>query len=97
MKTERVECLHEILEVVGVKATTDQIKKIAEDFALHLEMENEIASYQFRGGSQECGSCERLRSEITQKDKELEVYINSVKRRRNASEVWLENDNVKYR
>ena len=96
MKAERIECLSEILEEIGVKATSEQIKQIAEDYALHLEMESEISSYQFVGGSQKCDECERLKKQVTQKEYEITKYQNSVKRRRNASDVWLDGNNVMY-
>ena len=96
MKAERIECLSEILEEIGLKATDEQIKQIAEDYALHLEMESEISSYQFVGGSSKCEKCERLEKQIKQKDSEITKYQNSVKKRRNAESVWLDGDDVRY-
>ncbi len=96
MKAERIECLSEILEEIGVKATSEQIKQIAEDYALHLEMESEISSYQFIGGSSKCEKCERLEKEIKRKESEILIYQNSIKKRRNAERVWLEGDAVMY-
>lgn len=97
MKSERIECLSEILEEIGVKATDEQIKQIAEDYALHLEMESEMSSYQFVGGSQKCDECERLKKQVAQKENEITKYRNSVKKRRNASDVWLDGDDVIYK
>ena len=96
MKAERIECLTEILEEAGVKATDEQIKTIAEDFAFHLEMEREMSSYQHIGGSNECVRCERLKKQVAEKENEVLKYQNSVKKRRNASSVWLDGNDVKY-
>lgn len=96
MKAERIECLSEILEEIGVKATDEQIKQIAEDYALHLEMESEISSYKHIGGAEKCIECERLKEQISQKENEISKYQNSVKKRRNASSVWLDGNDVRY-
>lgn len=96
MKEERIECLSEILEEIGVKATSSQIIQIAEDYALHLEMESEMSSHQFGGGNSKCEKCERLEKEIKQKEIEISKYQNSVKKRRNAERVWLDGDEVRY-
>ena len=96
MIAERIECLTEILEEAGVKATDEQIKTIAEDFALHLEMESEMNSYQHTGGSNECDKCEQLKRQVAKKENEILKYQNSVKKRRNASSVWLDGNDVRY-
>ena len=96
MKAERIECLAEILEEAGVKASDEQIKTIAEDYAFHLEMENEMSSYQHVGGNQECDKCKQLKRQVSEKENEILKYQNSVKKRRNASNVWLDGNDVRY-
>ena len=94
----RIEVLAEILESVGLTATEDQLKNISEDFALHLEMENEMDSYAHVGTVRRiCSDCKIKESEIEKMKEREEVFVNSVKIRRNAQEVWIEGSSVMYR
>ena len=96
MDSERIECLTEIFEEAGVSATEEQIKRISEDYAFHLDMEREMSSYQHIGGSNECEECQSLHIKVKEKENEITKYQNSVKRRRNADSVWLDGEDVRY-
>lgn len=95
---ERIECMAEILESVGITASKEDIKVIVDDFSTHLEMENEMSSYQHLPGKlkEPCAKCQELAREIKRLNDEIEVYKNSVKTRRNADEVWIEEGTVRY-
>lgn len=95
-KEIRTEALADIMQEVGVTATTEQIAKIADDYALHIEMEREISHYQHIGHKEECQNCKRLESKLKETEKENVVFRNSVKQRRGASLVWVEDNEVKY-
>jgi len=96
MELERIESLAEILENLGVVATEDQIKQISEDFALHLEMESEMCGHQHDTYKEPCPNCKRLEQENKTLSKDIEAYQDSVKRRRNARDVWIDNGSVMY-
>lgn len=92
----RIECLFEIFEDIGLTATEEQVKQISEDYALHLEMENEMETYQHIGIEESCGKCASLKTEVVTHIREINVYKDSVKKRRSASNVWIENGDVLY-
>jgi len=92
----RIECLSEILEEVGLTASKEQIEKIVNDFSMHLEMENELSSYQHVGYKEECSKCKILEDKLRVLEKENKVFSNSVKQRRKTDIVWIEGDYVMY-
>ena len=92
----RIESMTEILDELGISATDEQVKQIVEDFSLHIEMENELSSYQHIEHKEECSKCKRLESEINELKSNIEVYRKSVMSRRNTDRVWIENDSVMY-
>lgn len=95
---DRIEAMTEILSDAGIEASADQIKDISEAFALHLEMEREIGFNQhFRRSEEACSKCSSLTRKLKEANEIIEVYRSSVMARRNASEVWIENDEVKYK
>ncbi len=96
MKQIRVEALEDILHDLGVELTKRQVEKIAEDFGYHIDMEREMASYGNSGYKAECDKCKSLEAKLRDTEKENEVFRNSVKTRRNADKVWIENDSVMY-
>ena len=94
---EREDSISEILEEQKIDVSKIDIKSVTEDIAHHFYMEQEQHSYQFVGVSKsECSDCKRLENEIKDLKNQLECYKNSVKKRRNADEVWLEDGRVKY-
>ncbi len=88
--------MSEILDELDIKVTDEQLNKIVKDFSFHLEMENEMASYATAGNSRECDKCSSLKRQIAELKKEIDVYNNSVKQRRHASAVWIQDGEVKY-
>jgi hypothetical protein len=98
MRPERIEALTEILFDNGITATGEQIKRIAEDFSLNIEMEHEMESYQHIGHKEECSECKRLKAQISDLEDTINIHENSVKRRRNADTVWVDKHDrsVKY-
>lgn len=92
----RVEIMSEILSELGISATNEQIKQITENFSSHIEMENELSSYQHIGHKEECIKCKRLESEIKQLERNIDIYRKSVMKRRNTDDVWIENGTVMY-
>ena len=92
----RIECLSEILSDMGLQATPEQVEKIVNDFSFHIEMEREMDSYQHFGHKEECQKCKKLKAELSEVKKERDVYHDSVKRRRSASSVWVQDGEVRY-
>lgn len=92
---ERIECLTEILEEIGIEATYSQVKQIAEDFALHIEMEREMASYGHTSLSPaKCGECEKLRNELKNSERQINIYNDFIKRDKKASFVYINGNEV---
>jgi hypothetical protein len=92
----RIECLIEILDTVGISATLEQVEKISESFSLHLEMENELESYQYTGHKEECLKCKRLEDELKSANNTIKIYHNNVVKRRKTERVWIDGDTVMY-
>ncbi|MFW6130531.1 MAG: hypothetical protein ACOC56_05040 [Atribacterota bacterium] len=92
----RIESMTEILDELGISATNEQIKQIVEYFLLHIEMENELSSYQHIGHKEKCSKCKILELEIKELESNIEVYRKSVMSRRKTDQVWIENDSVMY-
>lgn len=96
MDNIRIEGMAEILETLGIQATNEQVKTIVEDFCLHLEMEREMSSYGNLGYSEPCRECKSLKSKLAELESDNKVFIDSVKDRRNADRVWIQNGEVRY-
>lgn len=92
----RIEALADILQELNIDLPTDQIKQIAKDFAYHMEMEQEMSSGYVAPYKPSCDKCKSLEYKIADLEKENEVFRNSVKQRRGASQVWIEGDSVRY-
>lgn len=93
-----VEYLDEIFESAGVIATPAQMEQIGNDIKDGLEMEREMYYNSVVSRTPEkCDKCQKLEREIERLKEEIETYKNSVKRRRNADDVWIEDDTVMYR
>ena len=89
--------LDEIFESAGVTATPAQIEQIGNDIKHSLEMERELhsSSVAYRK-PEKCNKCESLEREIERLKEEITVYNDSVKTRRKANEVWVEDGRVMY-
>jgi len=93
-----VEYLDEIFESAGVIATPAQMEQIGSDIKDGLEMEREMYYNSVVSRKPEkCDKCQKLEREIERLKEEIETYRDSVKRRRNADDVWIEDDTVMYR
>lgn len=87
------EILMELLADHNVWLNKDTAKKVADDFAGHLSECNFSESKNNRNTTEEVENLHRL---IRNLKHENQVYKNSVKERRNASHVYIENGEVKY-
>ena len=101
-----IEAMTYIFQEYGISASTDIIEKIASDFIDHLDAMRDIEMIPFMksNGESDFKKVLRLEQELDKTKYELEkiskehkVYHDSVMQRRNASEVWIENNIVKYR
>ena len=93
---ERIETMTEIISELNISATEEQIKKIVSDFSLHIEMENELNSYQHISHEKDCTNCKILQEKLKTITKERDIYHNSVRQRRNTDQVWIEGDSIMY-
>lgn len=92
-----MENLEEIFESAGVTATPAQMTQIGNDIKHNLEMEQELHSSSIACRKPEkCTKCQSLEREIERLKDEIATYQDSVKTRRNANEVWVENGRVMY-
>jgi len=92
-----VEYLDEIFESAGVIATPAQMEQIGNDIKDGLEMEREMYYNSVVSRTPEkCVKCQNLESEIERLKEEIGAYRDSVKKRRNATEVWIEDGDVRY-
>ncbi len=88
---ERIEALAQILQDLGIEISIENIEQITKDFSHHIDMEREMETYAHIGYKEKCSKCEKFQSEINALKKEISCYKDSVKRRNNASEVWIGN------
>jgi hypothetical protein len=93
----RFECLSEIFEELGIVATQEQIKKVVEDFSLHIEMEGEMESHRHFGHKEKCAECERLKDKLKSEEEKVSIYHKSVCERRKTEDVWIENGTAMYK
>lgn len=96
---ERIEAMHEILNHLAIEISDSKVKELTEAFTLHLEMEREMSSYQYipsKHDKGDCSECKSLKYKLEQMTAERDVYHNSVCRRRNTTDVWLEGDDVRF-
>lgn len=97
MLSINIEVMIDIFSAAGVEATEEQVKEVAECYEQHLECMREMNSYQFIGSpSESCEECLKLTEKIKNLEFEIEIYKNSVKKRRSASHVWIESGSVMY-
>ena len=91
-----VEYLDEIFESAGVTATPAQMEQIGNDIKDGLDMEREMYynSVAPSRKPEKCNKCQILEREIERLKEEIGTYQDSVKTRRKANEVWVEDGRV---
>jgi len=89
-----VEYLDEIFESAGVIATPAQMEEIGNNIKDGLEMEREM--YYNSVVSRTPEKCQNLEREIERLKEEISTYQDSVKTRRKANNVWIDNGRVMY-
>jgi hypothetical protein len=94
---ENIEALADILQNYGVEISVEKIELIAKDFEEHLQMMRDMDDTRFfRQETAICSECQKKETEIKRLVYENGVYNESVKKRRNAERVYIENGSVKY-
>lgn len=84
-------------ESAGVIATPAQMEQIGNDIKDGLEMEREMYYNSVVSRTPEkCDKCQKLEREIERLKEEISTYQDSVKTRRNANNVWIDNGRVMY-
>lgn len=105
MRNEDIEAMADIFQEYDISASTDVIEKVASDFIDHLDAmrDMEMTPFMKDNGESDSQKVLRLERELSQVktefariSKENQVYHDSVMQRRNASEVWIEDNTVKY-
>lgn len=105
MRKEDIEAMADIFQEYGISAPVEIIEKVASDFIDHLDAmrDMEMTPFMNNGGESDSQKVLRLerelnktKSELAKISKEHKVYHDSVMQRRNASEVWIEDNTVKY-
>lgn len=105
MGNEDIEAMADIFQEYGISAPVEIIEKVASDFIDHLDAmrDMEMTPFANNGGESDFQKVLRLERELSQVktefariSKENQVYHDSVMQRRNASEVWIEDNTVKY-
>lgn len=106
MRNEDIEAMADIFQEYDISASTDVIEKVASDFIDHLDAMREMRMTPFMssGGESDFQKVLRLerelskvRTELAKMSKENQVYHDSAMRRLNASDVWIEDNTIKYR
>ena len=106
MRNEDIEAMAEILQEYGVSVPTDIIEKLTSDFIDHLDAMREMrmTPVMSSGGESDFQKAlmlerelSKVRTELAKMSKENQVYHDSAMRRLNASDVWIEDNTIKYR
>ncbi len=90
----RIECMSELFYEQGIAASTKQIEQIIEGFALHLEMENESASYQHVDKNPTCEKCEKHKKEIIRLKLEVGIYNEHIVKANKLDFAYIKNGKV---
>ena len=105
MGNEDIEAMADIFQEYGFSAPVEIFEKVDSDFIDHLDAMRvmEMTPFAYNGGESDFQKVLRLERELSQVktefariSKENQVYHDSVMQRRNASEVWIEDNTVKY-
>lgn len=105
MRAEDIEAMSEIFQEHGISATIEIIGKVTSDFIGHLDAMREMEIMKFMGRQSESSfqkalrlesELNKLKAEFNKISKENKVYHDAIMRKINASEVWIENNSVKY-
>lgn len=92
----REDALADIFQDLKILASFEQIEKLEEQFSYHLDMEQEFSAPTPSYRDFSCDKCKILENKIKELEKDIEVYRNSVKIRRNADHVWIDRGSVMY-
>ena len=92
----RVESMIEYLSEYGIDISFENATSLVNDFMLGLSNEMDMQAIRHIQKNQVCEKCKSLEAEIKDLKSDIEVYKNSVKKRRNAEHVYIENGSVKY-
>ena len=89
--------IEEIFDCAEVVASPAQMSEIYLSIKHNLDMERELHdnSIPYRKPDK-CQKCESKDGEIKRLKEEIGAYRDSVKKRRNATEVWIEDGDVRY-
>lgn len=91
MLQENIDALSEIFSDYGVIATDDQVKEIAQAYDDHLDAMRDMSLNQHISvGEAKCANCDRLRMEIDDLNREIDIFKGSVKQRTGANTVWVD-------
>lgn len=94
---QRTEALSEILDGLGIGIPADGIADIARDFSLHLEMEQEMSSYQHLGAHKEdCKECERLKNELSCAERERNNFKSHYENRNGVFNARAHRGGIEY-
>jgi hypothetical protein len=105
MRAVDVEAMSEIFQEHGISATIEIIEKVTSDFIGHLDAMREMEITRFMGRQPESSfqkalrlesELNKLKAEFNKISKENKVYHDAIMQKINASEVWIENNSVKY-
>jgi hypothetical protein len=105
MRTEDIDAMSEIFQEHGISATIEIIEKVTSDFIDHLDAMREMEITRFMGRQSESSfqkalrlesELNKLKAEFNKISKENKVYHDAIMQKINASEVWIENNSVKY-
>lgn len=105
MRAEDIDAMSEIFQEHGISATIEIIEKVTSDFIGHLDAMREMEIMQFMGRQSESSfqkalrlesELNKLKAEFNKISKENKVYHDAIMQKINASEVWIENNSVKY-
>jgi hypothetical protein len=105
MRTEDVNAMSEIFQEHGISATIEIIEKVTSDFIDHLDAMREMEITPFMDSKSESSfqkalrlesELNKLKSEFYKISKENQVYHDAIMQKVNASDVWIEDNAVKY-
>lgn len=105
MRTEDVEAMSEIFQEHGITATIEIIEKVTSDFIDHLDAMREMEITPFMDSKSESSfqkalrlesELNKLKTEFNKISKENQVYHDAIMQKIKASDVWIENNSIKY-
>lgn len=91
------EAMAEILAELGIKMPEGTVKQLTDAYDNHLTCMADMQFERHRGGSDFCPHCNAKSEALASAMKQIEVFKNSVKRRRGCDEVWIEGEDVMWK